>query len=151
MIYTTEKTMKDLEGKVDKAKMDPLKKHVDELKELMKPEKKDIEALKKRQAFDKLSPCLKLSTWLYFGSFFLSFLNSCHASNRPNMNGPVIFNIIICILQITKTVTVHGFWVQKFRVGRRTEPFIYYMKSKWQGGGVTPPCQIFSVSVLGPA
>lgn len=45
-IFTTEKTMKDMEGKVDKAKLEPLKKHVDELKELMKPEKKDIEKIK---------------------------------------------------------------------------------------------------------
>ncbi|MBW2977360.1 Hsp70 family protein, partial [Candidatus Woesearchaeota archaeon] len=46
MIYTTEKTMKDMEGKVDKAKLEPVKKHVDELKELMKPEKKDIAKIK---------------------------------------------------------------------------------------------------------
>ncbi len=48
LIYTTEKSMKDMEGKVDKAKLEPIQKHVDELKELMKPEKKDIEAIKKK-------------------------------------------------------------------------------------------------------
>jgi len=46
LIYTTEKTMKDMEGKVDKAKLEPVKKHVDELKELMKPDKKDIAKIK---------------------------------------------------------------------------------------------------------
>jgi molecular chaperone DnaK len=46
LIYSTEKTMKDMEGKVDKAKLEPVKKHVDELKELMKPEKKDIAKIK---------------------------------------------------------------------------------------------------------
>ncbi len=48
LIYSTEKTMKEMEGKVDKAKLDPLKKMIDGLKELMKPEKKDIEAIKKK-------------------------------------------------------------------------------------------------------
>jgi len=46
LIYTTEKSMKDMEGKVDKKKLDPIKKHIDELKELMKPEKKDIKKIK---------------------------------------------------------------------------------------------------------
>ncbi|MBW2965819.1 molecular chaperone DnaK [Candidatus Woesearchaeota archaeon] len=48
LIYTTEKSMKDMEGKVDKSKLEPIKKHVDELKELMKPEKKDIAKIKKK-------------------------------------------------------------------------------------------------------
>jgi len=48
LIYTTEKSMKDMEGKVDKKKLDPIKKNVDELKELMKPEKKDIAKIKKK-------------------------------------------------------------------------------------------------------
>ncbi|MBW2991872.1 molecular chaperone DnaK [Candidatus Woesearchaeota archaeon] len=48
LIYTTEKTIKDMEGKVDKAKLEPLKKHIDELKELMKPEKKDVAAIRKK-------------------------------------------------------------------------------------------------------
>jgi molecular chaperone DnaK len=46
LIYTTEKTMKDMKGKVDDKKLDEIKKHVDELKKLMEPEKKDIAKLK---------------------------------------------------------------------------------------------------------
>ena len=46
MIYSTEKTMVDMEGKVDAAKLDPLKAHIDELKELMKADPKDFPALK---------------------------------------------------------------------------------------------------------
>jgi molecular chaperone DnaK len=46
LIYTTEKTMKDFEGKVDKAKLEPITKGVEELKELMKPETKDIPTIK---------------------------------------------------------------------------------------------------------
>ena len=46
LIYTTEKTMKDMEGKVDAAKLDPLKKHINELKELMKADPKDIPVVK---------------------------------------------------------------------------------------------------------
>jgi molecular chaperone DnaK len=48
LIYQTEKAMKDMEGKVDKAKIEPITKHVDELKELMKAEQKDIDAIKKK-------------------------------------------------------------------------------------------------------
>jgi molecular chaperone DnaK len=46
LIYTTEKSMKDMEGKVDKSKLDPIKKHIDELKKLMEPEKKNIAKIK---------------------------------------------------------------------------------------------------------
>ena len=46
LIYTTEKAMKDMEGKVDQKKLDPIKKQVDELKKLMEPEKKDIAKIK---------------------------------------------------------------------------------------------------------
>jgi molecular chaperone DnaK len=48
LIYTTEKTMKDMKGKADSKELDEIKKRVDELKELMKAEKKDIEAIKKK-------------------------------------------------------------------------------------------------------
>ena len=48
LIYGTEKTMKDMKGKVKGKELDEIKKKVDELKELMKPEKKDIEAIKKK-------------------------------------------------------------------------------------------------------
>ncbi len=46
LIYTTEKTMKDMEGKVDEKKLEPIKKHVEELKVLMGKESKDVQAIK---------------------------------------------------------------------------------------------------------
>ncbi|MBW2995940.1 molecular chaperone DnaK [Candidatus Woesearchaeota archaeon] len=46
LIYTTEKTMKDLKGKVDEKKLKEITKHVDELKKLMEPEKKDVAKIK---------------------------------------------------------------------------------------------------------
>jgi molecular chaperone DnaK len=56
LIYSTEKSMKDMEGKVDKKKLEPIKKHVDELKELMKPEKKDIAKVKaKLEEIEKIA------------------------------------------------------------------------------------------------
>ncbi|MEO0206908.1 MAG: Hsp70 family protein [candidate division WOR-3 bacterium] len=48
LIYTTERTMKDMEGKVDDAKLKPLKEKIEELKELMKPEKKDAAKIKEK-------------------------------------------------------------------------------------------------------
>lgn len=48
LIYTTEKTMKDMEGKVDEKKLKPIKEGIEELKKLMQPEKKDVEAIKKK-------------------------------------------------------------------------------------------------------
>jgi len=48
LIYTTEKTLKDMEGKTDAKKLKEIKDKVEELKVLMKPEKKDIPALKKK-------------------------------------------------------------------------------------------------------
>ncbi len=48
LIYQTEKAMKDMEGKVNKAKIEPITKHIDELKELMKADPKDISAIKKK-------------------------------------------------------------------------------------------------------
>jgi len=47
-IYTTEKTLKEMEGKADDKKLKEIKDKVEELKTLMKPEKKDIPALKKK-------------------------------------------------------------------------------------------------------
>lgn len=47
-IYTSEKTLKDLGDKVDKSKVEPIKKGIDELKKLMEPEKKDVPAVKKK-------------------------------------------------------------------------------------------------------
>jgi molecular chaperone DnaK len=46
LIYSMEKTKKDMKGKVDDKKLDEIQKHVDELKELMKPDKKDIAKIK---------------------------------------------------------------------------------------------------------
>jgi len=48
LVYTSEKTMKDMEGKVDEAKLKPLKLEIEELKKLLEPEKKDIETIKKK-------------------------------------------------------------------------------------------------------
>ena len=48
LIYATEKSMKDMEGKVDSKKLKELKAKVDELKKLMEPEKKDVAAVKKK-------------------------------------------------------------------------------------------------------
>jgi molecular chaperone DnaK len=46
LLYTTEKTMGDMKGKVSEAKIEAIKKPLADLKELMKSEKKDIEAIK---------------------------------------------------------------------------------------------------------
>lgn len=46
LIYTTEKSLKDMEGKVDKAKLDSIKVQVDELKDLMKAQTKDVDKIK---------------------------------------------------------------------------------------------------------
>lgn len=48
LIYSTEKTMKEMEGKVDDKKIKPIKDNLEELKKLMEPEKKDIESIKKK-------------------------------------------------------------------------------------------------------
>lgn len=46
LIYTTEKTMEDMKGKVSENKLDAIKAPLSELKELMKAEKKDIDAIR---------------------------------------------------------------------------------------------------------
>ena len=46
LVYTTEKMMGELKGKADEGKLSEIKKGMDELKELLKPEKKNIEKLK---------------------------------------------------------------------------------------------------------
>jgi len=48
LVYTTEKSMKDMEGKVDESKLKPIKEGIEALKELLKPEKKDVDAIKKK-------------------------------------------------------------------------------------------------------
>jgi molecular chaperone DnaK len=56
IIYTTEKTLKDMEGKVDDSKLKSLKEKVDEMKKLMEPQKKDVEAIKaKLEDINKLA------------------------------------------------------------------------------------------------
>jgi len=53
LIYTTEKTMKDMEGKVDESKLKPLKEEIDVLKKLMEPKDKDADEIKKH--LDKIN------------------------------------------------------------------------------------------------
>ncbi|MBI2147100.1 molecular chaperone DnaK [Candidatus Woesearchaeota archaeon] len=48
LAYTTEKAMKDMEGKVDEAKLKPLKEGIGELKKLLEPKDKDVAALKSK-------------------------------------------------------------------------------------------------------
>lgn len=48
LVYTTEKTMKDMEGKVDENKLKPLKVGIEELKKLLEPEQKDVAAIKQK-------------------------------------------------------------------------------------------------------
>ena len=47
-IYASEKTLGDIKGKVDDSKLEPIKKGVEELKELMQKEPKDTAAIKKK-------------------------------------------------------------------------------------------------------
>jgi len=48
LVYTTEKLLKDLEGKVDNRKIEEIKKKTEELKELLKEEKKDIQKIRNK-------------------------------------------------------------------------------------------------------
>ncbi len=48
LVYTTEKLLKDLEGKVENKKIEEIKKHIEELKKLLKEDKKDAEKIKKK-------------------------------------------------------------------------------------------------------
>ncbi|MBN2112364.1 molecular chaperone DnaK [Candidatus Woesearchaeota archaeon] len=48
LIYSTEKMLKDMEGKADDKKLKEIKSKVDELKKLMEPEKKNVQAVKKK-------------------------------------------------------------------------------------------------------
>ncbi len=52
-IYSTEKMLDELKGKADESKLSEIRKRVDELKELMKPEKKDAAAI--RENLDELN------------------------------------------------------------------------------------------------
>ncbi|MBT3406174.1 molecular chaperone DnaK [Candidatus Woesearchaeota archaeon] len=46
LVYSTEKTLKEFEGKVDEAKIKGIKDKIDELKKLLEPEQKNVAALK---------------------------------------------------------------------------------------------------------
>ncbi len=48
ILYTTEKTMAEMKGKVNEKKLDAITKQLTDLKELMKAEKKDIQAIKEK-------------------------------------------------------------------------------------------------------
>jgi molecular chaperone DnaK len=48
LVYSTEKTLKDMEGKVAEEKIKPIKAEIEEIKKLLEPEKKDLDALKKK-------------------------------------------------------------------------------------------------------
>ena len=53
VLYTTEKTMEDMKGKVDEKKLEAIKKPLADLKELMKADKKDTTAI--REKLDQLN------------------------------------------------------------------------------------------------
>jgi molecular chaperone DnaK len=64
LIYTTDKIFKDMEGKVDAKKLDDLKKEVDELRPMMKEEKKDAHKVKAK--LDEINKHLQaLTTEMY--------------------------------------------------------------------------------------
>ncbi len=46
LVYTADNLFKDIKGKVDESKMEPVKKELDELKKLLEPQDKDIKAIK---------------------------------------------------------------------------------------------------------
>lgn len=48
LVYSTEKLFKDMEGKVDNAKLDEVKKMIEELKKLLEPSEKDVAAIKSK-------------------------------------------------------------------------------------------------------
>ncbi len=64
LVYTSEKTLKELEGKVDKKELETIKGKIMELKELLKPAQKDSAAIKKKmEEINELTQ--KMSTELY--------------------------------------------------------------------------------------
>lgn len=64
LVYTTENLFKDLEGKVDTKELGTVKGKILELKELLKPAEKDVEAIKKKM--DEVNELVqKISTELY--------------------------------------------------------------------------------------
>ena len=64
LVYTTEKLLKEVEGKVDNKKIDEIKKHAEELKNLLNEEKKDISKI--QQKMEEMSKIVQeASTELY--------------------------------------------------------------------------------------
>ncbi|MEK6808345.1 MAG: Hsp70 family protein, partial [Nanoarchaeota archaeon] len=64
LVYTTEKLFKDFEGKVDSKELETVKGKILELKELLKPEQKDGDAIKRKM--DEVNELVqKLSSELY--------------------------------------------------------------------------------------
>jgi molecular chaperone DnaK len=48
LVYSVDKTLKDMEGKADKAKLDSVRKETEELKKLLEHKEKDVSAIKKK-------------------------------------------------------------------------------------------------------
>ncbi|MBI2652831.1 molecular chaperone DnaK [Candidatus Woesearchaeota archaeon] len=64
LVYSTEKLFKDFEGKVSGKELEEVKGKILELKELLKPENKDVDAIKKKM--DEINEMVqKMSTELY--------------------------------------------------------------------------------------
>ncbi len=64
LVYSTEQTFKEFEGKVDSKELETVKGKIMELKELLKPEKKDIETIKKKM--EEVNEIVqKMSTEMY--------------------------------------------------------------------------------------
>jgi|TARA_Y100000310_G_scaffold91835_1_gene89315 molecular chaperone DnaK len=64
LVYSTEKLFKEFEGKVDSKELETVKGKIMELKELLKPEKKDIAAIKAKM--DEVNQLVqKMSTEMY--------------------------------------------------------------------------------------
>ncbi|MBI2565217.1 molecular chaperone DnaK [Candidatus Woesearchaeota archaeon] len=64
LVYTTEKTLKDMEGKVNQKDIDEIKAKSEDLKKLLKEEKKNVEAIKKKME-ELIQIAQKAATELY--------------------------------------------------------------------------------------
>ncbi|MEK6857088.1 MAG: Hsp70 family protein, partial [Nanoarchaeota archaeon] len=64
IVHTTEKSLKEMEGKISETEIKAVKDKVDELKKLLEPEKKDIDALKAKIA-EVMDVAGKAATELY--------------------------------------------------------------------------------------
>ena len=64
LVFSTEKLFKDFEGKVDSKELGTVKGKIMELKELLKPQDKDVEAIKRK--VDEVNELVqKMSTEMY--------------------------------------------------------------------------------------